>query len=229
MHGAPRADAAQSTHSLVRTLCDGGATLVGAARIDGIRAPGLRQCSSTELTGNPAYPGRAILGGIGALAALVAAQKADIGFTVDGSGEALMAAACVGTLALRGSHGTLDADEISQRGGALLPSISCAAPTFILRSGALMSKVRRLHASLRRGPPVRCRPKDTQFSCSAQAPQNPTSVYVAVRTVVSASAQFQMAHAAIQPRSAQSVYMHVCRWRRFSAYQARKRWRNCAC
>lgn len=135
--GAPQQPEASEHHSLVRTLCDGGAQVAGAAALDALCPPGLQPCQSIADAGNPGLPGRAVFGAFGAVPALLAAQKASLGLAVDSNAEALVGAACTGCLAFRGSQGSL----MAQGSGVDQPMPSLAAPVFIAHSADHLSRV----------------------------------------------------------------------------------------
>jgi Asp-tRNA(Asn)/Glu-tRNA(Gln) amidotransferase A subunit family amidase len=133
----PARDEAMANHSILRTLCDGGATLLGAAAVDPFGASGRGVCINSAHTGNPANPGRAIFGSNGALAALVASGSADVGLGVDSGCDVAVPAACVSALAFRCSHGSIDLQD----GNLLMASSTCAALVLVARTAAILTKV----------------------------------------------------------------------------------------
>lgn len=135
---------AAAPHHVVRSLCDAGTTLCGAARIDAQPPHTSALCATCAAVGNPGHPGRAVIGAHGALTALAASGSIDIGVAVDSGGDSLLPAACMGLYSMRTSTGALPL----QSSDLPVPGTSCSTIAFTVQKPALMLKVRpHLHST----------------------------------------------------------------------------------
>lgn len=127
-----------AAHHVVRSLCDAGITLRGAAHVDAQPPHTTALCASCAAVGNPGHKGRAVLGAHGALCALTASGRIDIGVAIDSGGDATVPAACMGLYCFRTSGGVLplESPDLAQ------PGTSCSSMAFSVKQPSLMIKVR---------------------------------------------------------------------------------------
>ena len=118
-------------------LCDSGATLRGASKVDVNRPHTATGCGTCRNVGNPGHPGRVVIGDHGAACALVASGEGSLAIGVDSSGGMLMSAACNGLYALRFSQidGPFADSTIMQ------PTTACTSAAIALPSPDNLLKV----------------------------------------------------------------------------------------
>jgi hypothetical protein len=137
IYGAAQLPESTYSHPYVRDLCDSGATLCGASKIDVLPPHTAAACGTCRNVGNPGNPGRLVLGEHGAACALVASGKASLALGVDSAGSMLLPAACMGLYALR----TSNADAPFADDTILQPYTACTSAAFALPGPENLLKV----------------------------------------------------------------------------------------